>query len=124
MATLWQTAFSSAFRRVWFVGNFHISYDISFQSASKVPNDNMSALAQMIAWHRTGDKPLAVPMMTLFTDAFMRHRPQWANDMLIAFACDTDMTVLTLMVPPEASFVGAFSANEFSRNIKDPRIAE
>ena len=85
----------------------------------------MPALAPMIAWHRTGGKSMADPMMTLlYIYAYMRHRPQWANDMLTAFACDTDMTVLTVMVPPEASFVGGFSANEFSRHIKDPTIAE
>ena len=35
--------------------------------------DNKSALVQVIAWRRTGDKPLPEPMMTKFIDAYMRH---------------------------------------------------
>ena len=35
--------------------------------------ENMSALVQIMVWCRTGDKPLSVPMMTQFADAFMRY---------------------------------------------------
>ena len=35
------------------------------------PIANKSALIQVMAWHRTGDKPLSEPMMTQFTDAWM-----------------------------------------------------
>ena len=35
--------------------------------------DNMSALFQIKAWRRTGDKPLSDPMITQLTDAYMRH---------------------------------------------------
>ena len=31
----------------------------------------MPALVQVIARHRTGDKPLSEPMMVQFTDAYM-----------------------------------------------------
>ena len=34
---------------------------------------NESVLVQVMAWHRAGDKPLSEPMMTLFTEAYMRH---------------------------------------------------
>ena len=37
------------------------------------PIDNRPALVQLIAWHRTGDKPLSEPSLTQFTDAYMRH---------------------------------------------------
>ena len=40
------------------------------------PIDNKSALVQVMAWHRTGDKPLPDPMMTDFTDAYEHH---WAS---------------------------------------------
>ena len=33
--------------------------------------DNVSALVQLKAWHRIGDKPLLVPMMSQFIDAYM-----------------------------------------------------
>ena len=34
---------------------------------------NKSALVQVMAWCRTGDKLLPEPMMTQFIDAYMRH---------------------------------------------------
>ena len=34
--------------------------------------DNMSALVKVMAWHRTGDKPLPEPRLTWFTDGYMR----------------------------------------------------
>ena len=37
------------------------------------PIDNKSALVQVMAWRRTGDKPLAEPMMTQLVDAYMRY---------------------------------------------------
>ena len=35
--------------------------------------DNNSVLVQVMAWHQTGDKPWPEPMLTQFTDAYMRH---------------------------------------------------
>ena len=35
--------------------------------------NNIPALVQIMAWHRSGDKPLFEPMLTQFTDACMRH---------------------------------------------------
>ena len=35
--------------------------------------DNMSALVQIVAWRRLGDKPLSEPMLAQFIDAYMRH---------------------------------------------------
>ena len=37
----------------------------------KGPIDNKSALVPVLAWRRTGDKPLPEPMLTQFTDAYM-----------------------------------------------------
>ena len=36
--------------------------------------DNKPALVQVMAWRRTGDKPLSAPMMLQFTDAYMRRQ--------------------------------------------------
>ena len=38
-----------------------------------VPKDpiNKSALAQIMSWRQTGDKPLSEPMMDQFTDAYL-----------------------------------------------------
>ena len=35
--------------------------------------DYTSALVQVMAWHRTGEKPLPESMLTQFTDAYIRH---------------------------------------------------
>ena len=34
--------------------------------------DNSPALVQIMAWRRIGDKPLTEPLLTQFTDAYMR----------------------------------------------------
>ena len=34
------------------------------------PIINMTALVQMMAWHRTGDKPLSELMLAYFTDVY------------------------------------------------------
>ena len=39
----------------------------------KGPIDNNSALVQVMAWRRMGDKPLSEPILTQFTNAYMRH---------------------------------------------------
>ena len=46
---------------------------IQLKFVPKGPIDNNSALSQVMAWRRTGDKPLSEPMLTQFTDADMRH---------------------------------------------------
>ena len=47
-----------------------------FRISIQIPRDlidNKSVLVQVMAWHRTGDKPSPEPMLTQFTDAYMRH---------------------------------------------------
>ena len=50
---------------------------ISIQISLKfVPNgllDSKMVLVQVMAWRRTGDKPLPEPILTQFPDAYMRH---------------------------------------------------
>ena len=46
---------------------------VQFQFIPKGPIDYKSALAQVVAWHRTGEKPLPESMLTQFTDAYIRH---------------------------------------------------
>ena len=38
--------------------------------ASMCPIENSPALVQVMAWRRTGDKPLPEPTLTQFTDAY------------------------------------------------------
>ena len=46
---------------------------ISLKIVPRGPIDNKSALVQVMAWRRAGDKPLPLPMLTQFTGAYMRH---------------------------------------------------
>ena len=52
---------------------FNESVWISLKFVPKGPIDYKSALVQVMAWHRTGEKPLPESMLTKFTDAYIRH---------------------------------------------------
>ena len=60
-------------RRIFFNENVWISIKISLKFVPKGPINNIPTLVQIMAWRRSGDKPLSEPMMTWFTDANMRH---------------------------------------------------
>ena len=53
--------------------NDKIPVQISLKFVSRIPIDNKPALVQVMAWRRIGDKLLPEPMMTQFTDSYMRH---------------------------------------------------
>ena len=48
-----------------------ISITISLKFVPKGPIDYKSALVQVMAWHRTGEKPLPESMLTKFTEAYI-----------------------------------------------------
>ena len=52
---------------------FYILIQMALESAPKGPIDNNKALVQVMAWRRTGNKPLPEPMLTQFTDAYVWH---------------------------------------------------
>ena len=54
--------------------NDRIPIQISLKFVSRTPIDNTPALVPVMAWRRTGDKPLPEPMKTKFIDAHMRHK--------------------------------------------------
>ena len=62
------------FKWIFLNENDRIPIQISLKFVPKRPIDNKSALVQVMARRRTGDKPLPEPMMTQFTDAYMRHQ--------------------------------------------------
>ena len=64
-----QTTFSNAFSSINF---FFIRISLKF--VPKDPIDNMPAFVDVMAWHRTGDKPLPEPVLTQFTDTYMRYK--------------------------------------------------
>ena len=61
------------FKCIFLNENVLISIKISLKFVSKGPMNNIPALVQIMAWRRTGDKPLSEPMTTQFNDAYMRH---------------------------------------------------
>ena len=52
--------------------NVWISIKMSRRFVPKCPIGSGPALVHIMAWRRTGDKPLSEPMMAKFTDAYMR----------------------------------------------------
>ena len=50
-----------------------IPIKISLKFVPEGPINNISALVQIMAWRRTGDKQLSEAMMTQFNDTYMRH---------------------------------------------------
>ena len=61
------------FKWIFLNGNDIISIQISLKFVPRCSNDNESALVQVIAWHRTGDKLLPELMLTQFIGAYMWH---------------------------------------------------
>ena len=59
-------------RRIFSNENDRNPIQILLKFVSTSPIDNKPALIQVMAWHRIGDKLLPDPMMTQFTDAYMR----------------------------------------------------
>ena len=53
--------------------NLCILIRISLKFVPDGPIDNKQTLVQVMAWRRTGDKPLPEPILTQFIDAYMRH---------------------------------------------------
>ena len=59
--------------------NEWISLKISLKFVRKGPLNNISALVQIMAWRRPGDKPLSEPMMVSLPTHICVTRPQWVN---------------------------------------------
>ena len=51
------------FRCIFFHGNCYILIKFSLKYVRKGPIDDNPALVQIMAWRRSGDKPLSEPMM-------------------------------------------------------------
>ena len=61
------------FKCIFLNENERISIQLSLKLVHRSLTDDKPALVQVMAWRRTGDKPLPEPMLTRFTDALMRH---------------------------------------------------
>ena len=61
------------FKCIFFNENDRIPIRISLKFVPRSAIANKPASVQVMAWCRASDKPLPKPMMTQFTDAYMRH---------------------------------------------------
>ena len=60
------------FKCIFLNENIRISNKIALKYVTWDLVDNMTALVQIMAWRRIGDKPLPEPVSVYFTDAYMR----------------------------------------------------
>ena len=67
------------FKCIFLNENVWISLTISLKFVPKVWIDNSPALVQIMAWHRSGDKPLFEPMMVGLLMHICVTRPQWVK---------------------------------------------
>ena len=61
------------FKCIFLNENDRILIHIPLKYVPISPIENKPALVQAMAWRRRGDKPLPEPMLTQFTDAYMRY---------------------------------------------------
>ena len=67
------------FKRIFFNKNVWILIKISLKFVPKGPINNIPSLVQIMAWRRSGDKPLSEPMMVSSPTHICVTRSQWVN---------------------------------------------
>ena len=68
------------FKRIFFNENVWISIKILLKFVPKGPINNIPALVQIMAWRRSGNKPLFEPMMVILPTHICVTRPQWVKE--------------------------------------------
>ena len=67
------------FKRIFLTENVRISIKVSLKFVPNGPINNNPTLVQIMAWRRSGDKPLSEPMMVRLPTHICVTRPQWVN---------------------------------------------
>ena len=67
------------FKCIFLNENAWISIKISLKFVPKGPINKIPALIQIMAWRRSGDKPLSEPMMVSLLTHICVTRPQWGK---------------------------------------------
>ena len=75
------------FKCIFLNENVWILITISLKFISIVPVNNIPALVRVMAWRRSGDKPLSEPMMARLPTHICVTRPQWVKSLS---DCSTD----------------------------------
>ena len=73
------------FKRIFFNENVWISIKVSLKFVCKRSMNNIPALVQIMAWRRSGDKPLSGSMMISLPTHICVSRPQWVNPFMHVF---------------------------------------
>ena len=73
------------FKCIFLNENEWISLKISLKFIPKVRINNIPALVQIMAWRRSGDKPLSEPMIVSLLTHICVTRPQWVNTIAVIF---------------------------------------
>ena len=68
-----------SFKRIFLNENVRITIKISVQFVPKGPINNIPALVQIMAWRRSGNKPLSDSLMFSLLTHIWVTRPQWVN---------------------------------------------
>ena len=71
------------FKCIFMMENVWIPIKMSLKFVPKRPFNNISALVQIMAWCRSGDKPLSKPIMVSLPTHICVTRPQWVKDMTL-----------------------------------------
>ena len=92
MAAIYQTTFSNAFswRKIY---KFRLRFP---EICSYGPINDISALVQIMAWRRPGDKPLSEPMVVNLLTHICVTQPQWVNAPEIPQSCSKLLICLSI----------------------------
>ena len=75
------------FKCIFLNENVWISLKIWLKFVPRVPINNISAMVQIMAWRRSGDKPLSEPMMISLLTHICVTRPQWVSTARVRYIC-------------------------------------
>ena len=78
--TRWPPFSRRHFKCIFLNENARISLKISLKFVRKIRINNFPALVQIVAWRRSGDKPLTEPIVVSLLTHICVTRPQWINN--------------------------------------------
>ena len=79
------------FKCIFLNENVWISIKISMKFVPKGPINNIPTLVQIMAWRRSGDKPLSEPMMVSLLMHICVTRPQWVKGLMMRVSQSKNM---------------------------------
>ena len=105
LSTHWGRDRMAAILQKTFWSEFCWMFKISLKSAFKIPNYDFTALFQIMAWRRPGDKSLSEPMTIRLPPHICVTLPQWVNAKLDSLSFTLiSITPLVLKYPIDFSF--------------------